>query len=84
MRKLSTLLASAAFAAGLAISLDTLALPYPQPGQEMVVTYYGSAAKTTVVGVRSYHSGCDVHHISWGSTSAYSTISYYGCVDPEY
>ena len=84
MNKSSKRFAFALAAAAFVAPLNLSALPYPQPGQEMVVTYYSNAAKTTVVGVRSYHSGCDIYHNSWGTTSQYSSIAYYGCVDPAY
>lgn len=84
MNKLARRFALALAATALAVPLNLSALPDPQPGQEMVVTYYSSAAKTTVVGVRSYHSGCDIYHTTWGTTSRYSSIAYYGCVDPAY
>ena len=84
MNKLTRRFAIAVAAAVIAAPFNLSALPYPQPGQEMVVTYYSTAAKTTVVGVRSYHTGCSIHHNSWGGTSQYSTIAYYGCVNPAY
>ena len=57
------------------------AYPLPGPGQEVYVTYYSNAAKTSQVGVRaiSHDSACGTWHITWGTTSAYSTVSVTNC-----
>jgi hypothetical protein len=57
------------------------AYPQPGPNQETYVTYYSDAAHTRVIGVRAiaHDSACAPYHITWGSTSSYSTVTVERC-----
>lgn len=66
----------AALMAGLLVSLAAWAVPYPAYGYVTVVTYYSTAAKTQVVGVRNY-GNCppgSYAPLDYGSTSAHQSV----------
>jgi hypothetical protein len=84
MRKIKLVTVLAAFATGILFTANLQAYPAPGPGQETYVTYYSNAAHTSEVGVRaiSHDSSCSIYHISWGVTSAYSTVTVANCELP--
>jgi hypothetical protein len=68
-------LAAMALAAGLP-AVAAHASPSVGQGEEIVVTYYGNAQETTVVGQRAYGS-CGVYES--GTTSVYYSVNEYLC-----
>ncbi|SFL20857.1 hypothetical protein [Lysobacter sp. cf310] len=73
----------AAATLGMLVSLAAWALPYPAYGYTTVATYYSTAAKTHVVGVRAYDN-CPPGtppYLSYGSTSAHLTVEIIRCPD---
>jgi len=80
MRK-AIISALAVFAVGSVFAGAIHAYPAPGPNQETYVTYYSDAARTRVIGVRAiaHDSACAPYHITWGSTSSYSTVSVATC-----
>jgi hypothetical protein len=81
MRKIKLGAVLAVFAIGMLSSTPLQAYPPPGPGQEVYVTYYSNSARTNVVGVRgiSHDSSCSTWHITWGVTTAYSTVAVTNC-----
>ncbi|KRB11447.1 hypothetical protein [Lysobacter sp. Root690] len=70
-------LSLALFAVGLIVSFAAAALPYPNPGESYIQTYYSDATRTQVVGERSYgHCG---ESYSWGTLKGYFTLSKVTC-----
>ncbi|MBN7136593.1 hypothetical protein A7A76_02030 [Lysobacter enzymogenes] len=72
-------LALIAFAVGMTLSLAASALPYPNPGEGYVQHYYSDAARTNLVGERSY-GNCG-ESFQWGQTSRYFTLTKVVCGD---
>ena len=71
----------AAAAAGLLISLAAWALPYPAYGYTTVATYYATAAKTQIVGVKAYDN-CPPGtppYLSYGTVSVHVTVVIIRC-----
>lgn len=70
-----------ALAAGMAVSFAAWALPYPADGYVTVATYYSSAAKTQIIGVRGYEN-CPPNSApirDWGETSLHVTVEIIRC-----
>lgn len=82
MRRTKVVSALAAFAVASLFATALYAYPEPGPDQETYVTYYSDASRTTVIGVHAvaHGSDCEIYHISWGSTSAYSLVTVGDCV----
>lgn len=70
-------LSLALFAVGLAVSFAAAALPYPNPGEGYVQTYYADAARTQVVGERSY-GNCG-ENFSWVVLKGYFSLRKITC-----
>ena len=70
-------LSLALFAASLIVSFAAAALPYPHPGEGYIQTYYSDAARTQVVGERSY-GNCG-ENFSWGTLKGYFTLTKITC-----
>jgi len=81
MRKIKLVSALAAFAVASLFAAVLHAYPEPGPGQETYATYFSDASRATVVGVRSIarSSTCGIYHTTWGTTSAYSTVTVADC-----
>lgn len=79
--KVKTLAALTALVVGAVYAIAVYAYPMPGPGQEVYVTYYSNAARTTEVGVRaiSHDSSCAAWHVTWGTTTAYSRVFTVAC-----
>lgn len=70
-------LSLALFAATAIVSFAAAALPYPNPGEGYIQTYYSDAARTQVIGERSYgHCG---ESFSWGILRGYFTLTKITC-----
>lgn len=67
----------ALFAVGVVVSFAAAALPYPNPGEGYIQTYYSDAARTQVVGERSY-GNCG-ENFSWGVLKGYFTLTKITC-----
>ncbi|MFK3649223.1 hypothetical protein ACI2IY_12430 [Lysobacter enzymogenes] len=79
MRPTKSKLALIAFAAGMVLSLGASALPYPNPGEGYIQHYYSDAARTNLVGERSYgHCG---EPFDWGDHTRYFTLTKVVCGD---
>ncbi|KRD75953.1 hypothetical protein [Lysobacter sp. Root983] len=79
----------AAATLGMLVSLAAWALPYPAYGYTTLATYYSTAAKTEVVGLRAYEN-CppgSPPFLDRGVTSAHVTVEIIRCPfwggDPE-
>jgi hypothetical protein len=81
--KRSKKLAFAILMAGVTYAVTAYAYPMPGDDEEVYVTYYSNAARTTEVGVRFIGKGanCQIHHITWGSQTSYSRVSVEKCPD---
>lgn len=67
----------AVLVASLVISFAAIALPYPNPGEGYIQSYYSDAARTQLVGERSY-GNCG-ENFSWGQLSGYFTLTKITC-----
>ncbi|QWF16565.1 hypothetical protein [Lysobacter capsici] len=65
------------FVVGVVVSFAAAALPYPNPGEAYIQTYYADAARTQVVGERSY-GNCG-ENFSWGVLKGYFTLRKVTC-----
>ncbi|WP_242108373.1 hypothetical protein [Luteimonas aquatica] len=84
MTRTKKIVVGGALVAGILVSLAAWAYPMPGPNQETVVTYYSSAARTDVVGVRSFRDGqCEIYHLTWGITSSYQTVEVLDCASND-
>lgn len=83
MKKLKRFALWAALATAAVYAVAVYAYPMPGSNQETYVEYYNNAAHTTMVGTRAVNRGvdCQIYHVSWGVTSAYSRVVVANCVD---
>jgi hypothetical protein len=85
MRKIKVVSTLAALAVATVFATALHAYPAPGDGQETYVTYFSDASHTSEVGVRAiaHSSKCEPYHISWGSTSSFSTVTVGNCMPAD-